>query len=533
MSSGEKPFNVVDRRRFSNYSTTQPAGVNYVLPNGPASDDSDEAFRIACGSGPDKSREKYEPATPHVSVAENKHHQTSNDDSSLFNKVVGSIILGGLGAALIAGIALKNTNNTPRNSTPPQQIYKSAPVAQEAFHARQIPPEFREYRQARANAYKEYMNAVGPVRRVPVPPELIGMTTNPDYAGGFDLNNDGTDEIMLTTVCRDVACDNDIFQIQGAEYRKILGPTKGIKIIPKNGYAEVFSEERVGIPGHYFWNVIVKYSWDGNAYRETDRFMIPKDLEASRSTVKSLLQASQNSPDLTKKLQILENMFGIDTALHAILSSQLPSNIPLPEGDEYDRFLLQLSQDRGINYTGYSPEQLRRALFTTMISPQMLSSPEGIATVAGLSIANSIAKELGRDPYSQYMNTLRKTNGYVDNYISRTGNNPNPERLSQILAYGAAAAIREDELPTRSTPDNSTYREWSSPSGSGNSRTFNPSNAPGDPRYLNNQPRIDQNQQMRERAQQMNQATQERMRQMGNQAQKHLQNILKPPPKKK
>src|SRR3989338_1383152 len=262
----------------------------------------------------------------------------------------------------------------------------------------------------------------------------------------------------------------------------------------------------------------------------------PDMLSETASNFRDFFKSGRDASDVQRILQELEDNLGTDNILGTILLSQLSQNIPLPEGDEYDRFLLQLSQERGINYTGYSPDQLRRALFSTMISPDMLRSREGLVTVAGLSIANSLAKELGRDPYSQYINTLAKTNGYVANYISQTGNKPNPERLSQILAYGAAAAIREDELPTRNTPDNSIYREWSSPTGSGNSRTFNPGDVPGDPRYLNNQPRIDQNQQMRERVQQMDQATRERLqqgaeraRQMGNQILK----VLPKPPEKK
>ncbi|HLD38913.1 MAG TPA: hypothetical protein VJB05_01210, partial [archaeon] len=131
-------------------------------------------------------------------------------------------------------------------------------------------------------------------------------------------------------------------------------------------------------------------------------------------------------------------------------------------------FLLQLSQERGINYTGYSPDQLRRALFSTMISPDMLRSREGLVTVAGLSIANSLAKELGMDPYSQYINTLAKTNGYVANYISQTGNKPNPERLSQILAYGSADAIREEELHTHQGYSEEIGHTRTNPDGSSN-----------------------------------------------------------------
>ena len=485
MNSDEKPFRVVDRRRFSNYSTTHPAEEKYTLPKNPVLDDPYEVFRVACASGHDKppeaTTEKYEPVPviePHVSVAP---HKDSNADSRFLNRVFGSVLLvGGLGLGI--ALYIGNQNNTPRNYTPTsssaaqtQQIYRSATEQpqQKTFRARAVPTGFREYREALASEYAEFKNGEHvTLNEIPIPPELVGRLNDPynvPHAFSIDMNDDGINEVVLQEGCGSGGCWGQIYQKTDAGFVPIID--ESVRVLSRektNGYRNAFLIKKVYLPAGGSTDVATKYIWNGQSYQKTNIILDPDMLSETASNFRDFFKSGRDASDVQRILQELEDNLGTDNILGTILLSQLSPNIPLPEGDEYDRFLLQLSQERGINYTGYSPDQLRRALFSTMISPDMLRSREGLVTVAGLSIANSLAKELGMDPYSQYINTLAKTNGYVANYISQTGNKPNPERLSQILAYGSADAIREEELHTHQGYSEEIGHTRTNPDGSSN-----------------------------------------------------------------
>lgn len=459
--------------------------------------------------------------------------------TSSFRKAVGyMMVIGGLG---IVGLVIGNTNIRSRNYTPSQQIYRSAPAQtrQENFSARQIPAEFREYRKAREAEYEELRNGEPlQLNEIPIPPEIQASVNDPAYtqhAFAIDLNEDGIDEVIIQEGCGSGGCWGRVFQKTNSGYAVIIPDY--IDLLSKertNGYRNAYSGDKTYLPAGGFTNPFRKYVWNGQTYVKSEIVLDPANISDVSNNLRTFLR-SGNASDAQKSLQELEERLGTDNILSAMLSSQLAPNIPLPEGDEYDRFLLQLSQDRGINYTGYSPDQLRRALFSTMISPEMLRSREGLITVAGISIANSIAKELGRDPYSQYLNTLAKTNGYVTNYISQTGNKPNPERLSRILAYGSADAIQEEEVHTHQGSSEVI----------GTTRT----NPDGTSQYIGNIYPGATQQQMRDvQAQQQRQAIEQRgqenrqkfendMRRRGGQVidgtKKAIENIFKAPPKKK
>ncbi|MFA4820237.1 MAG: hypothetical protein WC613_04760, partial [Candidatus Aenigmatarchaeota archaeon] len=419
---GEEPFKVVGRRRFSSYSTTQPAEEKYALPTDPLLDECDEAFRTACLGGLDEPpSEAKEPLyvvkdRRHRAQPEEETHPTyqsprnlpSSTGSGSSKGLLATIGIGivGLGALYFASQynAPQRNHESPSSSvtqTQSQPIYKASRPEVDLT-------SFREYRKTREAEYAELSNGEQiQLNEISIPPEIQAIVNDPAYtqhAFAIDLNEDGIDEVIIQEGCGSGGCWGKVFQKTDSGYAVIISDY--VDLLSKertNGYRNVYSGNKTYLPAGGFTNPFRKYVWDGQAYVKSGVVLDPANIPDVSNNLRMFLRTG-NASDAQKSLRELEERLGTDNILSAMLLSQLAPDIPLPEGDELDRFLIQLSEDQGINYRDYvsNPEGLRRVLFGSMTNNIMMSpkTPGQLVFAGGVSIAGSITKALGLDARS-------------------------------------------------------------------------------------------------------------------------------------
>ena len=502
-------FKVDDRRRLAHYMPVQRTEVGYASA-GPAPDEC-EIFRTASFSGGNKSSEPAMALRHNVPYTAERPGNAIPDECPLPERPDG----------------------IQRNYRVPVSILAGAAIA-----AASIGLAYLQSGPAKNRGmadYEEFRRSSKIERTVDVPDDLfrvIKEDTGLGYMGiahAADLNGDGIDEISVVESCGSGGCWGETFTKRNGSYETIFnGLAEHMSPESSNGFRNLFETKKVYLPWGGFTNVTVKYEMVGGEYVKAGEFLSD---DTMKQTVEFTRNYLRDEPNPERRREVFDELSTSIEALNAfdlLVFSSAPPNLPVPEDAFARRQLVDdLSRERGVNLSRYydNSEGLRRFLFSSPQFVQPRTLTELGITFAAL-VGKNIQKELGLDAYAQYLQTLRKSNGYLDDDMKRTGRQPNPEELHRILWQGASGAIREDRLPVTRGQDTSTYRTWESPSGSGSSRNFNPRDVTGDPRYLSQpQPESRQQDMSRQIDQQTRQQLQqgaERGRQMFNQGMNKL-----------
>lgn len=408
------------------------------------------------------------------------------------------------GAAIIGALAYIAGQNNAVDRI--YSLLKHEPVISRAA--------LEEYNRRQKANYEEFMRSEPVERKVPVPEDAPTVWRTPEVPA-FDFNEDGQDEILLLDCSQGIGCSGAFFEKTESGYRQILG-----KVVNKvshsktNGYRDAFTLELTDLPTGGAVTTVKRHRWDSGRYVESETFLLPTHVPYVKDSIRSFSRKERNPQRREQAFLELENVIGTHHALQALVLSQMPPNIPLPTDDvEYERLLIQLTEDTGVEYRNTdNPDDLRVRLYSSLRNKIAFdrSDPAGWGITSGVLVAESIVKEFGMDANSQYRKALRKVNSRFAQYVDSTEKDPRPQRLAEIFEQGPTFTIRENELRPIQSPDTSTYGRSSSPSGTVEWRSFTPSQVPGDPRYLNSQPRAEP---WQERSRQIDQATRQQLQQ--------------------
>ncbi|MEK6887845.1 MAG: hypothetical protein AABX14_02755 [Candidatus Aenigmatarchaeota archaeon] len=592
MNSDEKPFKVIGPRKVTTTGSVyrlpdsrgpvytgdickhMPSVGEYALPEdhiptiSPPTDEYEEAFRTACLGEPNKppeaAAEKYEPVVvPPGSDIRPYLHADSNADSRLLNRIAGPVIVGGLGAvALLIGIVAYNASNTPRNYETTKKIYSSsAPAQSQLINERpQIELKidtaaFDEYQRRMEEKCSNFAGSQQVYMKQVDVPEGLTFSANEPGSGAFalDINGDGTEEIYLQDGCGSGGCYGSIYQNNGSSYVKILDtPIDKISDRTVNGQPVVYNVRKHYLPEGSFTDMVLEYSWNGQEFVESDKFIMPESLSYVVENIQSSF-SSRNPEKISGFLRELDGSIGTYDALRAFLQFQAPPGFTMPTGSEYVEYVRQYAIELEKNNPGLGERALTRyandpnGFFKAVYSHSGeqifldISNPKSIVAVSlGLTL-----KRLGKSDFERHMdlwNRAQNNSGFIAAYRNATGRYPQTE---EELWGAQNNVVREDKLRTHQGSSEEIGHTRTNPDGTSQYR--------GDiyPGATSEQIRSIQAQQQRQAIEQrgqenVNQFRQdvgrgvqqgaERSRQMINQgadaAKKTLENIFKAPPKK-
>ncbi|KHO48248.1 MAG: hypothetical protein QT00_C0001G0262 [archaeon GW2011_AR5] len=536
MSGEEVPLKITDRRRIVyDRETNSYRGHD-------TSDDGQDAFRTASFGWEPVPRRAAPPEEPrsklYVPTGDNVHRGETGHPSVNHHLPIKGLFLGLTAATILIGAY--NGNFFGRFYSPPknEQAYATGQAG-----GSNTPPRmnlnintaaFNEYQRQSEERHEDFRSsrriAGSDMRQIPVPEGLPPLGDGLGAgAFAFDIEGDGAEEIYLQEGCGSGGCSGRIYQNNGSGYVEILDThIDSISRRTVNGKPVVSDIRKHYLPGGGFIDMVVEYSWDGQRFSTGDSFFMPEFLPPVADSIRSSFD-NRNPGETSRLLGELEKTIGTDNALRAFLQAQAPPGFTMPTGSEYVEYVRQYAMEvertnpgmgeRALTRYADDPGGFFKAVYSRSSEPVFLdiSNPK---SVVGASLVMTL-KRLGRSDWERHMdlwNRAQNKSGFIAAHMNATGRYPQTE---EELWSARNNVVREDKIPARGSGDSSNYGSWSSQSGSGSSRTFNPVDVPGDPRYLNSRPPP---QTIRESAGQMDRATQqgimqgaERSRQMINQ----------------
>ena len=387
-----------------------------------------------------------------------------------------------VGAAGLVGYISDQTSRNPRYQSGASANYSPLPPMSEAFTT------YVAGYQALNDEFKRSSGVE--MTEEPVPPE-IPVNGPGTGAYGLDINDDGIKELYVIEGCGVSTCWGKLYKNENGTFRAILDDLVG-PISPENvnGYRNIFRTKRVDLPGGKFTEKIIKYSWDGQQYREVKRFLRSEDVQLTSEIIGASF--AQASPEQRRDtLSELEKLFGTHSAL--MIFANVSSGGMIPKGMEME-YLREYSREKGKDFlNGYAndPEGFERMLFGNITNSVALTSgdPRGYLIDGARAALMSVARDFKQDTYSKHverMNRIEQGSGWINAFRSRTGRDPTPQEFMTLYAQGASGAIREDQLRT-SSPTYVNERRSGSAAGETVTREV-PLDSPGDPRYGTPQP---------------------------------------------
>ena len=538
MNGEEAPLKVTDRRRIvydraTNEVSYQERGMQ---------DDGQDAFRTASFGGetvprhvvmpPEESRSKLYASMEDGVYGDGMYGDGMHGHETVRPQVNNHLPIKGLfGLGAAAAIAILSYNNSffSRFYSPPknEQAYVTG-----QSNSPNTPPQidldintaaFNEYQRQVEERHEDFMRsrqiAESDMRQIPVPEGLPPLGDGLGAgAFAFDIEGDGTEEIYLQEGCGSGGCFGKIYQSNGSGYVEILDtPIDRISQRTVNGKPVVSDIRKHYLPRGGFTDMVVEYLWDGQRFSEHNRFMSPEFSSSVADNIR-LSFDGKNPRETSEFLRALEESIGTEYSLRAFLQAQAPPGFTMPTGSEYVEYVRQYAIEvertnpgmggRALTRYADDPGGFFKAVYGRSSEPVFLdiSNPKSIV---GVSLVMTL-KRLGRSDWERHMdlwNRAQNNSGFIAAHMNATGRYPQTE---EELWSARNNVVREDKIPARGGGDSSNYRSWSSQSGSGSSRTFNPVDVPGDPRYLNSRPPP---QTIRESAGQMDRATQQHMMQ--------------------
>lgn len=257
-------------------------------------------------------------------------------------------------------------------------------------------------------------------------------------------------------------------------------------------------------------------------YQEFRRDYRDNDILSAANDIRNMLERGSGGNEIRNYFANFEERRGSMRAVNALLIASKPSGVPIPADFQYEDYLIAYFKESGVDASSLTPQELGEIRFGRRLDSSFFdfSNPLGI----GFFIVHSIAKDLAPSDFERGMTTYAAAQrgiGFLDSFKNANGHYPrNVQEYEQAREY----VLREEQLRPSPSLDMSDYTRTESPSGTVESRSFELGDAQGDPRSSNSQPRVDENQQRRERAQQMDEDTRRGIGQ--------LFDALKNPPKK-
>lgn len=518
-NSGEKPFKVVDRRRFI-YDPKSPGEVKHAAPEDPAPGEY-EAFRTASFGGSDdnpKPAARY--ATPDRSETGLLRDELYADEArpnmppEKYRNPIWPILAGG---AAVIGLLIGIENYTRTN---PGAHHEQPAQAQPALTPQASPaqnrglPAFEKYEASLKELYSEFESSSEPsLASIPLPKGLI----NPAYeenavAYQLDLNGDGNNETL-------VRVNNGAFSfLYAPDGRQILGDNiMRVSAESTNGYSNLWTSRRIaGVDsGETSARVRIRYVFSGNNYVESARIVPDAELLAMSPVLGEALDNAPSDYVRGLRLKNLGEEIGPHNALTAFVQSGMPSSIPLLLEPDRSEFLMIYDRENGTNFRSRfanNPEAFEHAMLSHAYDNMLTGkiAYQNLYLAAALAGIRVFAPLIGADSEAQFIARIDRTEqrngvgGIVAGYRKLAGRNPTIREWADLKYH--TNAIREEKLHVNSTPDTSEVTRSYSPNGGMiESRTFDPTDVPGDPRYLNRDPKNDRNLQMREMARKIDQ----------------------------
>lgn len=477
--------------------------------------------------------------------------------SSGYRLSTGWLLIGAVIAAGATGLGYLWSSKPSENQRLTREPTRtSSPAAQtEIYRGEQMPsaPEipinveaFNRYQSQHEEKHNELTRSRQVhMREVPIPygVRYTGDGINWSKAFAFDINGDGVEEIYMPKGCSGGDCLGYVYQNSGSGYVEILdGPIDRISISDRivNDYPVVFVTRK---PADGFTDVEYEYLWKGQKYAESGKFIMPENLTAVAENIQMVFE-TENPAKRSEFLRQLEESLGAYDALRAFLQFQAPPGFTMPTGSEYVEYVQAYARkieqtnpgmgERALSRYAGDPEGFFAALYGRSLDPVFLniSGPKSLAVVSLMMTARRLDKS-DFERHMEIWDRAQRHSGFISAYKNATGYYP---RTEEELWSAQNNVVREEQLRPTQSQDTSIYGRSESPYGTSESRSFELGEVPGDPRSLNSQPSVDENQQQQERKQQIDQETQDTIRREGGKvidgARNFLENLGKPPPKK-